>query len=200
LRIRKADYADLGARDRHGRVAKKAAAILFGFSRQCSPLPPFGGRVRATPDALPRDGNTPSMGNSAAAVIRCRKRHQLLSLAKVSNGAPIALTSIAASKSWFAFKMDRLSQLEVSAMSVSSIQDADVDLLQRPNSAFVPGSIGVSCAGLMVTKSRISDFSTTEPTKESTDPSYTNLVHLDRGVNPKGCSDFGKRLFSVSRK
>src|SRR5438309_9797174 len=34
IAIRKTDRAKLGRRDRHGRVAQKAAAILFGFSRQ----------------------------------------------------------------------------------------------------------------------------------------------------------------------
>jgi hypothetical protein len=81
-------------------------------------------------------------------------------------------------------------------MSASSIQDADVDLLQRPNSAFVPGLIGVSCAGLMVTKVEDQRFQH----YRTTNPSYTNLVRLGRGVNPKGCSGFGMRLFSVSRK
>jgi hypothetical protein len=44
------------------------------------------------------------MGNRTAAGITCCAT--LLSAAKVSIGAPIALANIAASKSWFAFMMD----------------------------------------------------------------------------------------------
>src|SRR6266404_5386281 len=56
--------------------------------------------------ALPREGNSPSMGNRTAAGVICCPT--LLSSAEVSIGAAIALASIAASKSWFAFIQLRL--------------------------------------------------------------------------------------------